>query len=270
MKKVLSVQDLSCMGKCSITVALPVLSCMGLSCSALPTAVLSTHTGFPNPCRHPLTEEMAAIGDHWLSVGAAFDTVSVGYLASPEQAEAVEGILEKFPAFTVIDPAMGDHGKLYQGLPQAQVAAMARLCRKGDVLLPNLTEAALLTGLPYREQADEGYFRELTAGMLDFGAKGVVITGIVWDGAHTGFVGGNRDTGFFSYQALRIPRTLHGTGDMFSAVCAGALTLGRDLYGAAALAAGFVERVVDNTKEITPYGAEFESQLPWLWKQVTM
>lgn len=264
MKKVLSVQDLSCMGKCSLTVALPILSCMGISCSVLPTAVLSTHTGFPEPYRQPM--DITAMADHWTAVGAEFDGVGVGYLANPQQAEAVEGILEKFPVFTVIDPAMGDHGRVYKGLPPEQVAAMARLCRRGDVLLPNVTEAALLTGLPYREQADMAYLQELTEGMLSFGAKGVVITGLCWDEGHTGFVGSHRDLGFFTYKAPRIPRNLHGTGDMFAAVCTGALTLGQNLYAAAKLAAGFVERVVDSTETITPYGGEFESQLPWLWQ----
>lgn len=266
MKRVLSVQDLSCLGKCSLTVALPILSAMGLACTALPTAVLSSHTGFANPCRYPMTDQMGEISAHWQSVGAEFDAVSIGYLANSAQAAAVEAVLARFPALTVLDPAMGDDGRLYAGLSEAQVEATKQLCPRADVLLPNLTEAALLTGLPYREHGEESYLRELCAGLLETGAKGVVITGLSWDGTHTGFAGFGTD--FFTYRAKRIPRKLHGTGDMFTAVTTGALVRGMPLYEAAALAAGFVERVVDATPAATPFGAEFETQLPWLWERL--
>ena len=157
MKRLLSIQDLSCLGKCSWTVALPILSAMGLNATALPTGVLSTHTAFQNPVCHSFTGELVSFADHWKSVGAAFDAISVGYLSDPVQAQAVAQVLERFPALTVIDPAMGDHGKLYRGMSEANVSAMAQLCRKGDFLLPNLTEAALLTGTPYRDDPDEAY-----------------------------------------------------------------------------------------------------------------
>ena len=268
MKHVLSVQDLSCLGKCSLTVALPVLSAMGCACTVLPTAVLSTHTAFPAPHCRSLTEDMLPAARHWKSVGASFDAISVGYLADPRQAEAVEQILSEFDAATVIDPVMGDHGKLYSRLTPEHVQAMAALCRRGDYLLPNVTEAALLTGLPYREQPDEGYLRELTAGMLEFGAKAVVITGFLWDSETTGFAGVHRQTGEFSYRAHRIPKSFQGTGDLFSAVFTGSLARGNSVYGSACLAAGFVERVAAGTEESSPFGVEFEPQLPWLWDQL--
>lgn len=268
MKRVLSIQDLSCLGKCSLSVALPVLSAMGCACTVLPTAILSTHTAFPDPHCRSLTEDILPIARHWQSVGARFEAVSVGYLADPMQAEAVWQVLSDFGGETVIDPVMGDHGKLYSRLNADHVAAMARLCRRGNYLLPNVTEAALLTGLPYREHPDEGYLRELTAGMLDFGAKAVVITGFSWDESTTGFAGAHRETGMFSYRAARIPRTLHGTGDLFSAVFTGCLVCGKGIYASASIAARFVERVVAATKEASPFGAEFEPQLPWLWEQL--
>lgn len=268
MKHVLSVQDLSCLGKCSLSVALPVLSAMGCACTVLPTAVLSTHTAFPAPHCRSLTEDMLPAARHWKSVGAAFDAISVGYLADPGQAEAVEQILRLFGAATVIDPVMGDHGRLYSRLTQDHVQALAALCRRGDYLLPNVTEAALLTGLPYREQPDEGYLRELTAGMLEFGAKAVVITGFLWDAETTGFAGAHRETGAFSYRAARIPKRLHGTGDLFSAVFTGSLVRGNCVYDAACLAARFVERVAAATEEESPFGVAFEPQLPWLWEQI--
>lgn len=267
MKRVLSVQDLSCLGKCSLTVALPVLSAMGHSCSVLPTAVLSTHTGFKNPHCRSLTEDMGAIGDHWLSVGAAFDGISVGYLSDPRQAEAVEKLLEKFPALTVIDPVMGDHGKLYSGMTDAHVEAMKKLCRRGQVLLPNVTEAAFLTGLPYGKALSEEALEAMLAKLMEFGPEGVVITGLHWDETTTGFAGISRNAGSFFYKARKIPRQIHGTGDMFCAVTLGSLVKGNSLSDAAALGARFVEQVVEHTPKASPFGAEFETRLPWLMAQ---
>lgn len=268
MKRVLSVQDLSCLGKCSLTVALPILSTMGVCATALPTAVLSTHTAFPHPVCHSFTEELVAFADHWKANGARFDCISVGYLSDPAQAEAAIGVLERFDAPAVIDPAMGDHGKLYRGMNAENVEAMKKLCKRGQFLLPNLTEAALLTGLPYREEPDEGYYRQLLDGLMEFGAEGVIITGISWDEDHTGFVGRHKQLGDFSYKADRIPRQSHGTGDMFCAVTTGALAKGATLQEAATLAARFVEQVVLATPEPTPFGANFETVLPWLAEQM--
>ena len=264
MKRVVSIQDLSCLGKCSLTVALPILSVMGLSAGALPTAVMSTHTAFPEPVCRSLTGELVGIGEHWKKIGAEFDGISVGYLSDPQQARQVAQVLDLFPALTVIDPAMGDHGKLYSGMDRENVQAMAMLCCRGDYLLPNLTEAALLTGIPYREVPDEEYLDRLLSGLMDFGAKGVVITGIDWDTDTTGFVGCYKEGDRFSYRTRRIPRRSHGTGDMFCAVTMGALTLGKSLEQAAILAAEFVERVLLATPQTTPFGACFEEVLPWL------
>ncbi len=264
MKRVLSIQDLSCLGKCSLTVASPILSVLGLSCTVLPTAVLSTHTAFPGPYVKPMTEDLLPIATHWMSVGATFDGISVGYLSDPEQARQVEKVLEEFSALTVIDPAMGDHGKLYRGMTEQNVQAMKTLCARGDYLLPNLTEAALLTDMPYREDGSEEYLRKLLQKLMSFGAQGVVITGITWDENTTGFAGFAREGGMFTYRAPRVPRQSHGTGDMFCAVTTGALVKGATLYDAARQAAGFVEQVILATPEPTPFGANFEPVLPWL------
>ena len=268
MKHVLSVQDLSCLGKCSLTVALPILSAMGIRCSVLPTAVLSTHTAFPNPIVHPMTENMVPMAKHMASVDHNFDVVSVGYLSSPRQAQEASVVLSCFDAIKVIDPAMGDNGKLYSGMTRQSVDAMASLCRSGNYLLPNLTEAALLTGLPYRTDADMDYLTRLAEGMLSIGAEGVVITGIHWNEKQTGFVYMEKGGKLMPYKADRIPRNQHGTGDMFCAVFTGALALGKTLQEASVLAAGFVEKVMEHTPVTTPYGAEFEICLPWLWQQL--
>ena len=267
MKRVLSVQDLSCLGKCSLTVALPVLSAMGCACSVLPTAVLSTHTAFPDPTCRSLTQDILPTAEHWKSIGAAFDAISVGYLADPEQAEKVVQVLELFGDTVILDPVMGDHGKLYSRQTPDHVTAMRTLCRKAKYVLPNVTEAALLTGLPYREQVDAVYLRELAAGLMDFGVEGAVITGFLWDDAHTGFFGTDLQ-GSFSYKASRIPKHFHGTGDLFAAVFTGGLLAGKGMEDAATLAARFVEKVISATAESSPFGIAFEPQLPWLWEQI--
>ena len=265
--RVLSIQDLSCLGKCSLTVALPVLSAMGCACSVLPTAVLSTHTAFPQPHCRNLTEDLLPIARHWASVGAAFDAVTVGYLSDPVQAEKVLSVLELFQSRVILDPAMGDHGKLYTGQTQSHVEAMARLCRQADYILPNLTEAALLTGLPYREAADAGYLKDLAEGMLAFGAEAVVITGFTRPDGQTGFYGMHKTGKAFSYHAHRIPKHFHGTGDLFAAVFTGALLQKKEPPQAATLAAQFVERVIAATEESTPFGIAFEPELSWLISQ---
>ena len=270
MKRVLSIQDLSCVGRCSLTVALPVLSAMGCQAVPLPTTLLSTHTAFPAPYRRALTEDMVQIAAHWAGQQVDFDAITVGYLAGPDQVRSVQTVLEMFSGIVVVDPAMGDHGKLYSSLGPEQVEAMAHLCRRGNVLLPNVTEAALLTGLPYRAQTDDSYLRELLDGMLAFGADAVVITGVSGGNGRIGFAGRDAHTDFFRYDAPCIPRQFHGTGDLFCAVTTGALLRGFRLYDAAALAAGFVERVAAATPQATPFGVEFEPQLPWLWEQMEL
>jgi len=267
MASVLSVQDLSCMGKCSLTVALPILSAMGISTSVLPTAVLSTHTGFPAPVVQPMTENLLPFADHMAYAGGSFDSISTGYLSDPQQAEVVCNVLDKFDCRKVIDPVMGDHGKLYSRITPEHVQAMKHLCRRGDYLLPNLTEAAFLTGMPYREACDGAYLIEMAEALCGFGAKGVIITGISWDEGYTGWAGMLCGR-LFSYRARRIPRNQHGTGDMFAAVTTGALTLGKPLHVAGTLGAKFVEQVIRATPESTPFGANFEPQLPLLWEQL--
>ena len=268
MKRVLSIQDLSCMGKCSLSVALPVLSAMGCSCTVLPTAVLSTHTAFPNPHIRDLTQDLWPVAEHWHSVGAAFDAIAVGYLSDPRQAELVGRVLDLFPSRVILDPAMGDHGKLYSGLGEDHVSAMASLCRKADFLLPNVTEAALLTGLPYREDADTAYLRALAQGMLTFGAETVIITGFTRPDGQTGFFGMHQSGEAFSYRAQRIGKHFHGTGDLFAAAFTGALMTQKTAPEAATLAARFTERVIAATEESTPFGIAFEPELGWLLEQL--
>ena len=269
MKSVLTIQDLSCVGRCSLTVAMPVISAMGIHCSVLPTAVLSTHTGFPKPEVVSLTEHLGSFGDHWESVGITFDAVTTGYLAGPDQAETVLPLLKRYRSHgstIIVDPAMADHGRLYSRLGQDHVPAMAKLCREADVLLPNVTEAAFLTGLPYQTEADETYLHNLsTALMNQFGMKAVVITGVTRKDGTIGFFGCNDQREYFSYYAPAIPRQCHGTGDLYTAVFTGSLLRGKSIYDSGVAAADFVRLCVANTSTVSPHGVAFETQIPQLF-----
>ncbi len=268
MKHILTIQDLSCVGKCSLTVAQPVLSAMGIACAVLPTAVLSTHTAFPNPHCRSLTGDIVPICRHWQESGVAFDAILLGYLSDPEQAEAVLEVLQAFPCPVILDPAMGDNGRLYSGITPDHVEAMRDLSTLAEVLLPNVTEASHLSGLPYQEQTDGHYLRQMLESLCRRNTKSVIITGVSPAPEFTGFAGIQAEEGMFSYQAQRRPKSLHGTGDLFSAVFTGAYVRGMAPYEAAELAAQFVERVIDATPQATPFGAAFETQLPWLWTQL--
>lgn len=265
MKNVLSVQDLSCLGKCSLTVAMPVLSAMGCTCTPLPTALLSTHTAFLNPYVRDLTEDLEKICRHWQAIGASFDAVSVGYLSDPGQAAAVEQVLDTFRAPLILDPALGDNGKLYSGVTQDHLAAMERLCHRATVLLPNVTEAALLTGTPYEQTTDPDYYRMLLALLQNFGPEAVILTGVSLEKGKIGYLGTGRRCGAFSRQVPLLP-SCHGTGDLFAATFTGAYVQGRSVCESAALAAEFTERALAASVP-SPFGLCFESHLVWLTQQ---
>lgn len=265
MKHILSIQDLSCVGRCSLTVALPTVSAMGVRCSVLPTAVLSTHTAFPAPEVVSLTDRIGAFAAHWKQNGIGFDAISVGYLSDPEQGEAVAQLLEQFDAPVIVDPVMGDHGKLYSRITKTHLEAVKKLCARADVLLPNVTEAAFLADVPYREATDEAYLKELAQKLLALGAKSVIITGTHYHAGKIGFFGSDQN-GCFSYEAGLVDRKFHGTGDLFAAVLSGSLAAGSPLPAAAQKAAEFVRACVENTENVTPFGVEFEKQLHTLWE----
>lgn len=269
MNSVLSIQDLSCVGRCSLTVALPVISAMGIRCSVLPTAVLSTHTGFPDPEILSFTEQLEPFSKHWERVGISFDAVTTGYIADAQQADAVHSLLKNYKAqgsTIIVDPAMGDHGKLYRGLGDTHVLAMSKLCEEADILLPNVTEAAMLTDIPYRSEPDNSYLQNLTGQLLRrFPAKAVVITGVTGKGGTIGFCGAESQGEFFSYYNRVIPKQCHGTGDLYTAVFTGGILQGRSVYESGVLAADFVRRCVAATDTVSPHGVAFESQIPYLF-----
>jgi pyridoxine kinase len=246
-----------------------VISAMGIRCSVLPTAVLSTHTGFPNPEVLPLTEYLNSFSHHWETVGIAFDAITTGYMADAGQAGAVLSLIKKYKAqgsTVIVDPAMGDHGKLYSRLANDHIAAMAKLCAEADILLPNVTEAAMLTGTAYQAEPGSDYLQDLTGKLINrFGAKAVVITGVTGKEGTIGFCGRESQGEYFSYYTPVIPRQCHGTGDLYSAVFTGNLLRGCSVYDSGVLAADFVRRCVAATETVSPHGVAFESQIPYLF-----
>lgn len=270
MKRTLSIQDISCFGRCSLTVALPVLSAMGIETAILPTAVLSTHTGgFQGYTFCDLTQEITPITEHWKKEGITFDSIGTGYLGSEEQIALVERIFDSFgkDALLFVDPVMADHGKLYAGFSSDFPAKMARLCERADVIVPNLTEAALLLDEPYVASGyDEAYIHAMLRRLTEkFGCPVAVLTGVVYEFAHQGAVAYDaREDRFYSYFADHLPFTFHGTGDVFSSSLCGALTLGADLDCALRLAVEFTISAIQNTVEAQDtywYGVNFEKGL---------
>ena len=260
------------MGRCSATVALPVLSAMGVQCSLLPTAVLSTHSAYPGFLCRDLTEDLRPMADHWASLGLRFNGLYTGYLAGPKQVETVGTILDRFrdgAQVVLVDPAMADHGTLYRGLPEDFPDAMKGLCRRADVILPNLTEAALLTSRAYVPEPDDAEVEALIAGLLELGARAVLITGIGDRPGTTGFRGGDRAGNRFGFGLIPYPQSRHGTGDLFAAVVLGALMQGEKLEEAGRKAADFVLHCLLESAEDPRdprLGVNFEKALPRLFR----
>ncbi len=270
-KRVLTVQDVSCVGQCSLTVALPILSACGLETCILPSAVLSTHTGgFSGYTFRDLTEDMPAIEAHWVKEGLRFDAVYTGYLGSAAQIACVKSLFRSVAApgcLRVVDPAMADNGKLYVGFDGAFVESMKTLAAEADYLLPNVTEAALLTGAEYREEYGEAYADGLAEKLLGLGAKNVVLTGVSFRPERTGvlvFENGERRY----YEHRRFEKGCHGTGDIYASAFVGALLRGKSAYDAAVVAADYVVKCIEFTRQLPEhwYGAAFEPVLGELMK----
>ena len=272
-KRILTVQDISCVGQCSLTVALPILSACGLECCVLPTAMLSTHTAFRHFTNRDLTDEMAGIRKVWEKENLRFDAISTGYLGSAQQVAEVKAIMRSclYPgAVRIVDPAMADNGRLYPAFDGDFVAAMRELCREADVILPNLTEACLLSGQSYRENYDEGYIAELLAALCEaVGSRTVVLTGIGYREGKTGvLVSENGSTDYYEHE--RLARSCHGTGDVYASVFTGALMRGSTVSRAARIAADFTVGCIENTVGDPAhwYGVNFEGMLPELWNRL--
>ena len=268
--RILTMQDISCVGQCSMTVALPILSACGQEVCVLPTAVLSSHTGgFRNPTVRNLCEDIPAVCGHWQREGIDFDYIYTGYLGSIREVEHARKIGRTLRApggLLIVDPAMADHGRLYKGFDDAYAKAMASFCREADILMPNITEAAMMSGMEYRESYDEGYIAELIAGLK---APVVVLTGVSYEPDTTG-VAVARQGQIRYYSHKRIGKSYHGTGDIFASAFVGALAAGKDVDRAARIAADFTCRCIENTYAAPAhwYGVKFETALPELIRMV--
>ena len=271
--RVAAVHDLSCIGRCSLTVIMPVLSCMGVQVCPLPTAVLSTHLGgFAEVAFHEFTDHMPAFYSHWKRQNIDFDCIYSGFLASEQQIDVVSSFIDDFAAnkpLILVDPVMGDHGKLYSMFTPKLQEQMKKLIQKADIITPNYTEACFLLGEPYREQEDDAAkLREWLVRLSEFGPESVVMTGVQTTEKVVTY-GYNRQANSFVEVANQlIPARFPGTGDIFASVLAGAMLTGKPLDQAIKQAVDFVYLCIDATyKAGTPAreGVLLESLLPRLW-----
>ncbi|MBR2284549.1 MAG: pyridoxamine kinase [Ruminococcus sp.] len=253
MKRIVTVQDISCFGKCSLTVALPVISAMGIETAVIPTAVLSTHTGdgFSGFTFRDLTSDISGIAQHWSRLGLGFDSIYTGYLGSIEQLGIVSGLFDSFgggDCFIVVDPVMGDSGKMYAGFTDEFTAGMRQLCSRADYIIPNLTEAALLLDRPYSTQQTEESVKKTLRELAELGCRTPVLTGVCLDGENQGAAAFDSASGEYCFSFRRqINRQVHGTGDIFASVFTGAVTLGMGLAQAVDTAVGFTHDCIEAT-----------------------
>lgn len=269
-KRILTIQDISCVGQCSITVALPIISACAHETCILPSAVLSTHTGgsFSGFTFNDLSEDFPKIKEHWLKQGISFDAIYTGYLGTSKQIDYVCDIFESLKrddGKIIVDPAMADNGVLYTGFDDEYVKGMCYLCSKADIILPNITEACLMTDTPYKESYDKAYIDELVFKLSGICSGTVILTGVSYDDKEVKVViaqNGEEN----SYTHRKILKSFHGTGDVFSSSFVGAFMHGMSVLDAVRIASDFTVECIENTidDEAHWYGTKFEKALPSL------
>ncbi len=264
--RILTIQDISCVGQCSLTVALPILSACGAETAILPSAVLSTHTaGFTGFTCRDLTEDLPPIAAHWKKEGIAFDAIYTGYLGSTRQIGYVADIFAGLAApgcRIIVDPAMADNGVLYPAFDGEYVQAMKTLCARADYILPNITEACFLTGMEYRTEYDRAYIDALLAALTALGCRNIILTGVSYQAGKTGIVVFENGA-YRYYEHEKLPNSCHGTGDIYASAFVGALVQGRDAYDAARIAGDYTVACIEETTKHPGhwYGAAFEPVL---------
>jgi pyridoxine kinase len=270
-RRIAAIHDISCFGRCSLTVALPIISAAGIEVSCIPTAVLSTHTGgFEGYTFRDLTADIALIAAHWQSLRLSFDAIYTGYLGSFEQLDIVSGLFDEFAGdntFVVVDPVMADNGRLYPAFPEDFPLGMRDLCRKADVIVPNMTEAALLLGEPYAPGPyAAGYIDGILTRLSALGPKRVVLTGVYFDDETLGaasrdMLSGDGDVTKYT-MSERIPGSYHGTGDVFASALVSGLVRGLSLESSVRLAVDFTVGAIRRSAGAdTRFGVNFESGL---------
>lgn len=268
-QRVLTIQDISCVGQCSMTVALPILSACGVETCVLPSAVLSTHTGgFKNPAFRDLTADIPAICDHWRREKIDFYGIYTGYLGDIRQIDTVLQIFKTLKApdgVTVVDPAMADHGKLYSGFDEAYVTAMIGLCAEADIVIPNITEACMMTGTPYPTDLDKAWVTGLLQKLSGVVGGTIVLTGVGY-GPEASGVAVYSNGELWHYAHPKLPGSYHGTGDIFASCMVGAYARGKGIHEAVRIAADYTTACIRNTFTDPAhwYGVKFETALPEL------
>ena len=275
MKRVVSIQDISCLGKCSLTVALPIISAMGHETVILPTAVLSTHTAFSQFTFRDLTDDITPIAEHWKKEKFVFDAIYTGYLGSFQQIDLMKQFFDDFNTkdnFIFVDPAMADNGKLYTGFTPDFAKHMATLCAKADVIVPNLTEAAFMLDIPYRDDYSEAQIKDILRRLAELGAKRTVLTGVGLQEDSLGVMAFDAEKDdFFYYQRERIPCCFHRTGDVFASTCCGAMACGFSCNDALKVAVDYTVECIKATiknPEHNWYGVDFETAIPYLIRRI--
>ncbi|MBE7035386.1 MAG: pyridoxamine kinase [Ruminococcaceae bacterium] len=276
-KRVAAIHDISCFGKCSLTVALPMLSCAGIETCCIPTAVLSTHTGgFSGYTYHDLTADILPIADHWKSQQIQFDAVYTGFLGSREQTDIIGRVLDRIAredTLVMVDPVMGDDGRLYPVFDESFPAAMRGLCARAHVIVPNMTEAYLLLDEPYQAGPySEAEIDRLLTGLSRICPGHVVLTGVHFDEASLGAATMEGGTGRREVVLRRkVDGFYHGTGDVYASTLLAALMHDFSLSEAAGLAADYTVLSIETTKAMDKelrYGVNFEYNLPKLMQML--
>ena len=275
MKRIITVQDISCVGRCSLTVALPIISAAGVEAGVLPTAVLSTHTMFPKYTFCDLTGEMEKISVAFDELGIDFDAIYTGYLGSFEQLRLVSDIFDRNggdKCTVLIDPVMADNGKLYKGFTPEFAHEMAKLCSKADIVVPNLTEACFMLDIPYTEEYTEDLIKDILKKLTGLGPRYAVLTGITFTEGKLGvYAYDSQENRYFSYYNEKLPVTYHGTGDIFASSTLGALMKGHTVESALRVAVDFTLeciRLTMNDDNRRFYGVNFEDALPYYIKRL--
>lgn len=273
MKRVVSIQDISCVGKCSQTIALPIISAMGIETSVIPTAVLSTHTMFPDFTFKDLSDQIRPISRHWKQQNICFDAILSGYLGSIDQIDLILEFYDQFKTedtITVIDPVFADNGRMYPGFDSEYAKAMSSLCSKADYIVPNITEAAFMAGIPYKSDYDAGYSNELLNILSEKGSKNIIITSII-NNNKNGIVARMADGTYLSCFRDNINVNFHGTGDVFASTFTGALVRGFTVSEAVEIAVDYTTETLHATLADNAhswYGVNFETTIPYLLRRI--
>jgi pyridoxine kinase len=273
MKRIVSIQDVSCLGKCSQTIALPVISAMGIETSIIPTAVLSTHTMFEGFTFTDLFSDIRPIMDHWKSQDIHFDGIVTGYLGTVKHIDIIADFYDEFSVdgtLKIVDPVFADNGKMYPGFDDEYAKAVASLCAKADYIVPNITEAAIMAGVPYKTDYDAAYINDIIDKLAGSGAKNIIVTS-VRRGDENGIIARLADGSSYEYFRPHIDAAFHGTGDLYTSALTGALLRGIDPKKSISLAVDYTRLTLAKTLENEThnwYGVDFEETIPELIKMI--